>query len=144
MKSDFYSMRSTKISAVINSMKKCTSCACLFEIIVGDWFLKYGAILMTTAAVGPSDLHARVQVQSLLHQLVRGERHGHHRNGAQIVDGHAAVQAAYHAVLAVDDRQRFHHAMSARGRGWKANIRNGVDKVSANALHLLAVVGLIG
>lgn len=58
-------------------------------------------------------LHARVQVERLLHHFVRGKRNGHHRNSAQIVDGHAAIEAAENAVLHVDRAQRLDHAVAA-------------------------------
>ena len=77
----------------------------------------------TSLAIGPDvadvtrvgrladlDLDARVQVEGLLHQFVRTERYGYHGDGSQIVDGHAPVQAAHHAVLLMNDAQSLHHA----------------------------------
>lgn len=66
------------------------------------------------------DLHARVQVERLLHQLVRAERDRHHRDRAQIVDRHAPVQALPDAVLPVDDGQRAEHAHAAWKRSKKS------------------------
>lgn len=63
---------------------------------------------------GSSDFHARVQVECLLHQFVRAEGHGHHRDRTQVVDRHAPVQAPHDAVLLVDDGQGAEHSHAAR------------------------------
>lgn len=58
--------------------------------------------------------HAGVEVEVLLHHLVSGERDGDHRDGPQIIDRHAPVQAVHDSVLAVDKFQRADHADAAK------------------------------
>lgn len=65
---------------------------------------------MGDARGGELDLHARVQIERLLHHLVRRKGDGDHRDCAQVVDGHAPVQTANDAAFAVDDGQRLDHA----------------------------------
>lgn len=51
---------------------------------------------------GKLRIHARVQTQLLLHNLVRRKADGHHGNGADVVDGHSAVESVFDSILVVD------------------------------------------
>lgn len=62
-----------------------------------------------------SRVEASVQTQDLFHHLVGRERDCYHGNGAEVVDGHAAVQSFGDAVLSEGEGQCAHQTCAICG-----------------------------
>jgi len=91
---------------------------CMFELLLKGTF----DVIHYLRASLLSQRHAGVEIESLFHHFVSSKRHSHHWNGAEVVDGHAAIKSFDDSIFSVNQLQSAPHADSVREIGARKKV----------------------